>query len=85
MENPLEPAYSDDRLYGRGACDTKGSLAAMLYAVEECARNPEQLSADVVLCASVDEERAFKGILALRRLGRVRGRAPSSENRPTSG
>jgi acetylornithine deacetylase/succinyl-diaminopimelate desuccinylase-like protein len=64
MENPLEPTYVADRLYGRGACDTKGSLAAMLYAVEECARNPDQLSSDVVLCASVDEERAFKGILA---------------------
>lgn len=64
MENPLEPTYADDRLYGRGACDTKGSLAAMLYAMEECARDPEQLSSDVVLCASVDEERAYKGILA---------------------
>jgi acetylornithine deacetylase/succinyl-diaminopimelate desuccinylase family protein len=64
MENPLEPAYSNGRLYGRGACDTKGSLAAMLHAVEECARNPEQLSSDVILCASVDEERAYKGILA---------------------
>ena len=64
MENPLEPTYVDDRLYGRGACDTKSSLAAMLYAIEECARNPESLSSDVVLCASVDEERAYKGILA---------------------
>ena len=64
MENPLEPTYVGDRLYGRGACDTKGSLAAMLHAVEECARNPEQLSSDVVLCAAVDEERAFEGILA---------------------
>lgn len=64
MENPLEPTYADDRLYGRGACDTKGSLAAMLHAIEECARNPEQLSSDVVLCAAVDEERAFEGILA---------------------
>ncbi len=64
MENPLEPTYVADRLYGRGACDTKGSLAAMLYAVEECAKTPEQLTSDVVLCASVDEERAYKGILA---------------------
>lgn len=64
MEDPLQPTYVTDRLYGRGACDTKGSLAAMLYAMEECARNPEQLSSDVVLCASVDEERAYKGILA---------------------
>lgn len=65
MEDPLVPRYSDGRLYGRGACDTKGSLAAMMHAVEECAKAPEELSCDVVLCASVDEERAYRGVLAL--------------------
>jgi acetylornithine deacetylase len=64
MENPLEPTYKGDRLYGRGACDTKGSLAGMLYAMEQCAKYPEQLSADVVLCASVDEEHAYRGLMA---------------------
>ena len=63
MENPLEPTYSNNRLYGRGACDTKGSLAAMLHAIEECATDPGRLSSDIILCASVDEERAFEGIL----------------------
>ena len=64
MENPLTPIYRDGRIYGRGACDTKGSLAGMIYALEQCARHPEQLSADIVLCASVDEEHQYYGLRA---------------------
>ncbi|SDE10416.1 acetylornithine deacetylase [Paenibacillus sp. UNCCL117] len=63
MEQPLVPVIRDGRLYGRGACDTKGSLAAMMYAFEQCARRPEGLQSDLVLCASVDEEHAFTGLL----------------------
>jgi acetylornithine deacetylase/succinyl-diaminopimelate desuccinylase family protein len=64
MEDPLTPKLSGKRLYGRGACDTKASLAAMLCAIEECARDPESLSSDIVLCAAVDEEYAYRGVLA---------------------
>ncbi|MFC0329028.1 M20 family metallopeptidase [Paenibacillus sepulcri] len=63
MENPLEAVYRKGRLYGRGACDTKGALAAMLVTMETCAAAPELLSSDLVLCASVDEEHAFRGLL----------------------
>lgn len=63
MADPLVPAVRDGRLYGRGACDTKGSLAAMMYAMAECARRPEALRSDLVLCAAVDEEHAFRGVL----------------------
>ncbi|MDF2659703.1 MAG: argE [Paenibacillus sp.] len=64
MENALEPVYRDGRLYGRGACDTKGSLAGMLYAMERCAAQPGLAGGDLVLCASVDEEHAYRGLLA---------------------
>ncbi len=30
----LQPRVADGRVYGRGACDTKGSLAAMMYAMK---------------------------------------------------
>lgn len=63
MPNPLDPVCVDGRLYGRGACDTKGSLAAMMYAMAECAKHPEQLQSDLVLCAVVDEEHAYRGVL----------------------
>ncbi len=62
MEDPLTPIYKNDRMYARGACDTKGSLAGMIWAMEECAKHPELLSSDIVLCASVDEEHEYKGL-----------------------
>lgn len=68
MVDPLTPIYKDGRLYGRGACDTKGSLAAMIYALEQCARHPEKLSSDIVLCAAVDEEHEYHGLRAFMQL-----------------
>ncbi|GAA3409514.1 M20 family metallopeptidase [Paenibacillus hodogayensis] len=68
MHDALVPTYKDGKLYGRGACDTKGSLAGMLYAMEQCAQRPELAGGDLVLCASVDEEHAYKGLLAFMEL-----------------
>lgn len=64
MRNPLVPTYDGDRLYARGACDTKGSLAAMIYALEECVKHADQLSSDIILSATVDEEHAYRGLMA---------------------
>ncbi|MCD9021627.1 M20 family metallopeptidase [Cohnella silvisoli] len=68
MVNPLVPTYLEERLYGRGACDTKACLGAMIYAMEECAKHPENLSCDLILCASVDEEHAYRGLMAFMEL-----------------
>ncbi|MFC5407585.1 M20 family metallopeptidase [Cohnella soli] len=64
MRDALVPTYREGRLYGRGACDTKGALAGMIHMMERCAQHPERLNADLVFCASVDEEHAFIGLTA---------------------
>lgn len=62
MVDPLKPKYQDGKLYGRGACDTKGTLAGMIYTIEQCALNPERLNADILFCATVDEEHEYHGL-----------------------
>lgn len=59
----LQPKIHHGRVYGRGACDTKGSLAAMMVAIERLRNRRAELPVNVVLLASVDEEHAFTGIL----------------------
>lgn len=63
-EEGLRPVVRDGRLYGRGACDTKGSLAAMMTALERLQESPEGLCANVALLAAADEEYAYRGVLA---------------------
>lgn len=68
MAEPLVPVHRGGKLYGRGACDTKATLAGMIYAMEQCALRPELLSADLVFCAAVDEEHAYRGLSAFMEL-----------------
>jgi acetylornithine deacetylase len=63
-ESGLTPQLRDGKLYGRGACDTKGSLAAMLVAFEHLLERRAELKVNAVLLASVDEEYAYRGVLA---------------------
>lgn len=60
------PTRRGDRLFGRGACDTKGSVAAMFMALAEVAataNRPQQT--EIVLAALVDEENFQAGSRAL--------------------
>ena len=65
MPDALVPRVGGGRLYGRGACDTKGSLAAMLYALKLLKEHAAGQHASVLLAATVDEEVAYRGVLAL--------------------
>ncbi len=49
----------DRRIYGRGACDMKGSLVAMLGAIERV--EPESQTAPIWFVCTADEEVAFQG------------------------
>lgn len=64
MEDPFSARIENGRLYGRGAQDMKGGLAAALAAVAELAREP-RLAGDVVLAAVADEEYQSAGTRAL--------------------
>nr|WP_052487025.1 M20/M25/M40 family metallo-hydrolase [Paenibacillus sp. VKM B-2647] len=63
--DPFGAAVKDGRLYGRGACDTKASLAAMLAAVETLARRGAVPAANVHVAAVVDEEIMYRGVAKL--------------------
>jgi len=60
------PQRKNGRLYGRGACDTKGSVAAMLSALCELANSKSRpLETQVVFAGLIDEEHAQAGSRAL--------------------
>ncbi|MCI0538147.1 MAG: M20/M25/M40 family metallo-hydrolase, partial [Verrucomicrobiales bacterium] len=62
----FEPREQNGRLYGRGACDTKGSVAAMLTALTEVANSPKRPQHTAITFAGlVDEENGQKGSRAL--------------------
>jgi acetylornithine deacetylase/succinyl-diaminopimelate desuccinylase family protein len=63
MTDPFAPRLENGRLYGRGAYDMKGSLAACMLAAAEAARG--RLRGDVILAAVSDEEFASVGTEAV--------------------
>ena len=62
-------AFTEDgRLYGRGACDTKASMAAALLAFERLIEDPPEPTCDIALLGTVDEEYLKRGVdLAIER------------------
>lgn len=62
---PFEPEIRDGKLYGRGSCDTKAGLAAMMDAVASLHERGEVPPCEVWLSAVSDEEFAFTGVTKL--------------------
>jgi acetylornithine deacetylase len=59
------PTVRDGRLYGRGACDMKGGLAAAIHAVEALDHAGVQLAGGLAIASVAGEEDGGSGTLAL--------------------
>ncbi len=53
---PFEPKVEGGKLFGRGSCDIKGGMAAMLLAFARLVKQRPSGSASVVMACTVDEE-----------------------------
>jgi len=62
--DPFAPEVRDGRLYGRGACDMKGGVAAMMLAVEVLAAENALPAGDLLVNTVTDEEWNGAGSLA---------------------
>lgn len=81
---PLGGLIENGRLYGRGACDMKSGLAAMIFAIEalvKCGITPHK---SILFTAVIDEEVFFKGTRALIDTGKLKHCTRAYVSEPTS-
>lgn len=64
-KDPFGAEISGNRLYGRGAVDMKGGIAAMTAALKAIQKSGLQLKGDAMIGTVVDEEAGGMGTLAL--------------------
>lgn len=62
---PFEPRIGNGKLFGRGSCDTKAGLAAMMHAVASLHDEGLTPPCEVWLAAVVDEEFSYRGVVKL--------------------
>ncbi|MCE0498262.1 MAG: M20 family metallopeptidase [Methylacidiphilales bacterium] len=68
---PFDPAIRDGKLFGRGSTDTKGPMAAALWAVSEWAQSPARARSRIewIFLALMGEEAGNDGAHALTKKG----------------
>jgi len=70
---PFEGRLAGNRIYGRGACDTKGNLAAAVMAVQAINQSGVPLKGKILLGILVDEEGMMSGVKHFIRQGWANG------------
>lgn len=71
----FEPQEENGRIYGRGACDMKGGIAAMITAATALAASGKTLCGKILLLLDSDEENGNKGIHRLLSQGPIRAKS----------
>ncbi|MEM2882519.1 MAG: M20 family metallopeptidase [Candidatus Bathyarchaeia archaeon] len=69
MPHAFMPRLIDGKLFGRGACDMKGGLAAMIIACKCLIDSNIDLHGDLIMSAVVDEEVTHEGIATMIKCG----------------
>jgi acetylornithine deacetylase len=62
--DPFRPEVREGLLYGRGACDMKGGVAAMVLAAETLSRLDVRLAGDLIVNTVTEEESTGAGSVA---------------------
>lgn len=60
--DPFGGEIKDGRIYGRGSCDTKGNMAAAIFAAKAIKDSGIDFAGRILLCIPVDEEGLMIGI-----------------------
>ena len=63
--DPFDPVIESNRMRGRGSCDVKAGLAAMMHALRDVKAAGRKPPCEIVLAAVVDEEHLFRGVVSL--------------------
>ncbi len=66
--DPWTPTIKDGRIYGRGSCDIKGGMCAMLGAVARLAQERPKNRPTIIMACTVNEEHGYSGAAALPKL-----------------
>ena len=69
ISNDTDSDVKNDLLYGRGACDMKGALAAMMVAMTSIRKTGIRLKGDLLFTGLIDEEEEGKGVEYLIKYG----------------
>ena len=62
---PFGAKIEGNKLYGRGSCDIKGGMSAMLGCFARLVRERPKGCCNVIMACSVDEESTMLGVIEL--------------------